>query len=238
MLTAGTLAWKRPAILLALACGLVAFNLDARVPQESWPEEQALNRAYALRARGHDAEARAAYEEALALNPRRLDPYNALAAMAAAGGDWAGAEARYRALVDRAPDFVEARTMLGRALTAQGRIAEARAEWQIATHLAPAAGAALADLGLSYLDEGVLETAYEYGERAVRARPDLGETHLALASAARALRRRDVAQREFAEAARLLPEGSDGRRRALEILDRMRRPPAGPPVPPPPAPRQ
>jgi tetratricopeptide (TPR) repeat protein len=231
LLTAGAAAWRRPAVLAALACGLVLFNHDAATAQESWPEEAALNRAYALRAIGHDTGARRAYEEALALNPRRLDPYNALGAMAASAGDWPEAEARYRALVDRAPDFVEARTMLGRALAAQGRVPEAREQWVLATRLVPAAGAALADLGLSYLEEGVLETAYDYGEQAVRARPDLSETHLALASAARALRRRDVAQREFAEAARLLPEGSEGRRRALEILDRMRRKQAGPPEP-------
>jgi tetratricopeptide (TPR) repeat protein len=223
MLMAGSAAWRRPAILLSLALGLALFNLDTGVAQESWPEEAALNRAYALRARGRDAEARAAYREALAVNPRRLDPHNALAAMAAAEGDWPEAEARYRALVDLAPDFVEARTMLGRALAGQGRTAEAREQWLTAAHLAPAAGPALAELGLSWLAEGVLETAYDYGEQAVRARPDLPEAHYALASAARALRRRDVALREFTDAARLFPEGSDGRRRAEEILERMRR---------------
>ena len=227
MLTAGAAAWRRPVTLLALAIGLVLFNLDIGVAQESWPEEAALNRAYALRARGREAEARAAYEEALALNPRRLDPHNALAAMAAAAGDWPGAEAHYRALVGLAPDFVEARTMLGRALAGQGRTAEAREQWLTAAHLAPAAGPALAELALSWLAEGVLETAYDYGGQAVRARPDLPETHFALASAARALRRRDVAAREFAEAARLFPEGSDGRARATEILERMRRARAG-----------
>ena len=232
MLTAGAVAWRRRAILLALAIGLVVFNLDIGVAQESWPEEAALNRAYALRARGRDALARAAYEEALALNPRRLDPHNALAAMAAAGGDWPGAETHYRALVDLAPDFVEARTMLGRALAGQGRTAEAREQWLTAAHLAPAAGPALAELTLSWLAEGVLETAYDYGGQAVRARPDLPETHFALASAARALRRRDVAVREFAEAARLFPEGSDRRRRAGEILERMRRARAGSAPPP------
>jgi len=232
MLAAGAAAWRRPAILLALAIGLVLFNLDAGVAQERWPEEAALNRAYALRARGRDAEARVAYDEALALNPRRLDPHNALAAMAAAAGKWSEAEAHYRALVDRAPDFVEARTMLGRALAEQGRTAEAREQWRTAALLAPAAGLALAELGLSWLAEGVLETAYDYGERAVRARPDLPETHYALASAARALRRRDVALREFAAAARLFPDGSDGRRRAAEVLERMRRPRAGPAPPP------
>jgi tetratricopeptide (TPR) repeat protein len=223
MLVAGAAAWRRPAILAGLLGGLVLFNLDAAKAQESWPEEAALNRAYALRALGRPAEAKEAYREAAALNPRRLDPPNALAAMAAAEGDWPEAEARYHELVALAPDFVEARTMLGRALAAQGRTAEAREQWVIAAHLAPGAGLALAELALSWLDAGVLATAFDYGEQAVRARPDIPETHFALGMAARALRRRDVALREFTEAARLFPDGSDGRHRTEEILARMRR---------------
>ena len=40
---------------------------------------------------------------------------------------------------------------------------------------------------------------------------------------ARALQRRDRARTELTEAARLFPEGSAGRRRADEILEKMRR---------------
>ena len=64
------------------------------------------------------------------------------------------------------------RRSLGEVLGALGRVEEARREWQIAAGLAPAAGVVLADLSLSYLDEGTLETAYDYGEKAVHARPD------------------------------------------------------------------
>jgi len=229
-ISAGVAAWRRPALGAAFVAGLLVFNLDAAVPQESWPEEAALNRAYALRVAGRTTEARAAYLEARRLNPRRLDPHNALGALAAAEGDWPAAEAHYRDLVALAPDFVEAHALLGQALQEQKKTPEARAEWVLATRLAPAAGQPLAELSLSYLEEGVLETAFDYATRAVGARPDLPETHFARAMAARALRRREVALPEMEAAARLFPPGSDGGRRATELLERMRR--AGAPAAP------
>jgi tetratricopeptide (TPR) repeat protein len=220
-------AWRKRAVVVTAALGLVLFNLDALTPAESWPEEEALNRAYALQAKGRLDEARAECLRAIEINPMRIDPRNTLAVMAAEAGDREEAVRRYREVLELAPDFVDVRRSLGEVLNALGRTDEARHEWQIAIGLAPAAGIALADLGLSYLDEGALETAYDYGERAVRARPDLGETHYALALAARALHRRAVVLRELGEAERLFPEGSAGRRRASEILTRMRQRDAG-----------
>jgi tetratricopeptide (TPR) repeat protein len=215
------------AVLATLLLGLVAFNLDAMTPRQSWPEEEALNRAYALRVKGRLDEARVECLRAIDLNPLRIDPRNMLAVMAAEAGDREEAVTRYREVLELAPDFIDVRRSLGEVLGALGRVEEARHEWQIAAGLAPAAGIVLADLSLSYLDEGTLETAYDYGEKAVRARPDLGETHYALALAARALHRRDVVLRELGEAERLFPEGSAGRRHASEILGRMRQRDAG-----------
>jgi tetratricopeptide (TPR) repeat protein len=133
-------------------------------------------------------------------------------------------------VVDLRPDFIEARSSLGEALLALGRREEARREWETASRMAPAAGAALADLALLDLEEGSLEPAYERAERAVAVRPDRAETHMALALAARALHRRDEALRELAEAERLFPQGSAGEKRAREILDHMRS--RGSPAPP------
>ncbi|MGD8377840.1 MAG: glycosyltransferase family 39 protein, partial [Acidobacteriota bacterium] len=87
-LAAGPAGWRRPAALAGLAAGLLLFNLDALHPSERWPEEEALNRAYALQVKGRMEEARREYERALALDPRRIDPHNSLAVMAAARGDW------------------------------------------------------------------------------------------------------------------------------------------------------
>src|SRR5882672_9097088 len=75
--------WKRLPVIAALLLGLVLFNLDARARGESSPEEEALNRAYALRMKGRTEEAKEEYRGSITLNPGRIDPYNSLAAMAA-----------------------------------------------------------------------------------------------------------------------------------------------------------
>jgi tetratricopeptide (TPR) repeat protein len=212
----------QPACAATLLLGLVLFNLDAAVASESYPEEEALNRAYALGALGRADEARTEYLRAFDLNRTRIDAPHALAAMAVARNDWDEAAARYRQVLELRPDFIEVRCSLGEALLALGRRDEARREWEIASRMAPAAGAALADLALLDLEEGEVEPAYEQAQRAVAARPDRAETHMALALASRALHRRDDALRELAEAERLFPKGSAGERRARDILDRMR----------------
>jgi tetratricopeptide (TPR) repeat protein len=212
----------RPGIAATLGLGLVLFNLDAVVASESYPEEEALNRAYALGVLGRADEARGEYLRAIELNPRRIDAPNALAVMAAGRNDWEEAAARYRQVLDLAPDFIEVRSSLGEALLALGRRDEARREWETASRMAPAAGIPLADIALLDLEEGTLEPAYEQATRAVALRPDRAETHMALALAARAMRRRDDALRELALAVRLFPPGSAGERRARDLLERMR----------------
>jgi len=221
-------ALRRPACAAVLAAGLVLFNLDAARATESYPEEEALNRAYALRALGRSGEAIAEYERAFALNPRRLDAPNSLAVLAAERGDWEEAVTRYRQALEIDPGFVDLRRSLGEALLALGRREEARREWTVAAGLAPAAGLVLADLALLDLEEGTLQPAEDRALAAVRARPDLPETHMALGLVSRALRRRDRALASFETAARLFPAGSTGRARATEWLERMRQRGAGP----------
>jgi len=215
--------WRRPAFLVLLLAGLVLFNLDALRAGESYPEEEALNRAYALRMQGRLADARTEYRRALAIRPGRIDAYNALASMAAQEGKWAEAADLYRELLDLAPDFVEVHHSLGQAYLALGRKEEARSEWRIAAGLAPGAGPALADLCVSYLDEAALGIAEPFCRQAAAARPDLAETHFALGLYARATRDRNGARAELTEAARLFPRGSPGRRKAEEMLEKMRR---------------
>ena len=214
---------RQPRVIAALVSGLVLFNLDAFRASESYPEEGALNRAYALRTKGRLDEARDAYLQAIALNPRRIDAYNSLALMAAEAGRWEEAVERYNDVLSVAPDYADIRRSLGEAYLALGRTEDARREWQTAIHLVPGAGLALADLCLSYYDEGNLAGAVGYCERAVTVRPDLPETHLAMGLLARAQRQRGRARAELTEAVRLFPPGSAGRGRAQEILDRMRR---------------
>ena len=222
LLGAGRAVWRRPVTVAAILGGLVLFNLDAMRPSESWPEEEALNRAYALRTRGNLDAAKEEYHRAMALDPERIDPINALAVMAAGTGDWEEAARRYAAILEIAPDFVEVRRNLGLAYRMLGREEEARREWEIAIHFAPGAGLALANLCLSHLDEGYARRARPYCERAVAVRPDLPETHLAMGLVARHMRERELARSELTEAVRMFPGNHPGRERAETILDRMR----------------
>ncbi len=222
-LGAPTSTWRRPAFIAALLAGLILFNLDAFRAGELYPEEEALNHATALRMKGRLEEARAEYRRALAIQPDRIDAYNALASMAAQEGKWQDAADLYRELLELAPDFVEVRHSLGQAYLALGRKEEARREWRIAASLAPGAGQALADLCLSFLDEGALGVAEPSCRQGAAVRPDLPETHFALGMYARAMHDRQLARVELKEAARLFPRDHPGRRRAEEILERMRR---------------
>jgi tetratricopeptide (TPR) repeat protein len=215
--------WRSPRVAAGLLAGLLLFNADALIVGESWPEEEALNRAYAYRVKGRVEEARREYRRAIVLNPQRLDPHNALAALAAREGRWEEAVEHYRDLLEAAPDFVEVRRNLGQAYLALGRKEQARREWETAIHLAPGAAAPLTDLCLWHLDEKHPVVAEGYCRRAVRSRPDRAETHFVFGLALRAQRKFDAAKDEILEAARLSPAGSDGRRRAEEILEKMRR---------------
>src|SRR5206468_1189853 len=82
---------------------------------ETFPEEESLNRAYALRMKGRREEARAAYLSAMAINPGRIDSYNSLAAMAAEEGRWDEARERYAQILGIAPEFADVRRNLGEA---------------------------------------------------------------------------------------------------------------------------
>ena len=219
----GGRVWWRPRVIAALAAGLVIFNLDVSRPAETWPVEKALNRAYALRMQGRQEEAIAEYRRAIALDTRRIDPHNALGAIAAQQGRWEESARHYETLVNLAPGFVEARRSLGQSYLALGRVADGRGQLEIAVGLAPRAGLALADLCLAHVQEGLAAQGEPWCRRAVEARPDLAETHMALGLMARSLRQRDLARREFEIAARLFPRGSRGRDRAEEILEKMRR---------------
>jgi tetratricopeptide (TPR) repeat protein len=222
LLAAGWRVVGRPRVVASLCAGLILFNLDALRPAESFPEEEALNRAYAFRVHGKPSEAREAYREAIAINPDRIDPYNSLAAMAAQEGHWEEAAGLYQEVLARAPDFAEVREALGQAYLALGRKEDARREWQVAASLAPGAGTVLADLCLSFRDEGAYVVARGYCEQGVRVRPDLPETHFAMGLLWRAMRQPGRARQELLEAARLFPPDGPGRARAETILKKMK----------------
>lgn len=221
LLAAGIAAWKRPPVAAALAAGLVLFNLDAARPSDSWPEEEALNRAYALESKGKRAAAWAEYERAARLNPRRIDAYNSMAVMASSAGRWDEVARLYETVLNLAPDFAEVHNTLGLVYDRLDRVEDGRREWEKAIELAPAHGLAMANLCLSYLRAGAVEAAAPNCASALRARPDLGEVHFAVGVLAKEQGDAQQARRELTTALDLFPAGHGWRRQTTELLARL-----------------
>jgi hypothetical protein len=122
-----------------------------RTAIEALPGSATLRQEYglALERQGKRAEARAAYEEAVRLDPRLTAAQVALGAMALQDGDRAGAEA----LLDRAWDLGDRSALLlaSRAHLAEtdGRMSEAAAFWDQAVAAAPAGRGVLLEAAAS-----------------------------------------------------------------------------------------
>ncbi len=213
------------------AQAVVAFALAAR----GSPTAASLFRLGNLLVKtGQTAEARVAYERALALQPDLSEASNDLGALLAENGDVEGAIERFRAALEVTPDYPDALNNLGYALLLTGRGAEARELYERALRLQPDFPEALNNLGLILGQEGELEGAEPYFRKALERRPDYAEAANNLALVL-------VARGRSEEAVRLL-EGvletnpgsentyitlakvhlSEGRHReGLEVLDRL-----------------
>jgi Flp pilus assembly protein TadD/4-amino-4-deoxy-L-arabinose transferase-like glycosyltransferase len=222
LLAAGVAAWKRPTVAAALVGGLVFFNLDAARRSETWPEEEALNRAYALEAKGKRAAAWSEYERAARLNPLRIDAYNSMAVMASTAGRWDEVARLYEKVLNLAPDFAEVHNTLGLVYDRLERVEDGRGEWEKAIALAPAQGSAMANLCLSYLRAGAIEAAAPHCASALRGRPDLGEVHFAAGVLAKEQGDTERARRELTTALGLFPAGHGWRRQTSEMLARLK----------------
>jgi Tfp pilus assembly protein PilF len=136
---------------------------------------------------GRSAEARAAFERALRLEPDHAEASNSLGALLAQSGDVEGAIARFRAALKTRPQFADALNNLGYALFQSGQDQAAFELYQEALAIQPDFPEALNNLGIYFGQRGELEQAGSCFERAVAARPTYGEAanNLALVLAAR-----------------------------------------------------
>jgi Tfp pilus assembly protein PilF len=140
---------------------------------EALPRSATLRQEYglALERQGKRAEARAAYEEAVRLDPRLTPALVALGAMALADGDGAGAEAR----LDRAWDLGDrSALMLGsRARLAEtaGRTSDAAALWDQAVAAAPAGRGVLLEAAAFKTRHGERDGALAIYDRLLRLDP-------------------------------------------------------------------
>jgi Tfp pilus assembly protein PilF len=140
---------------------------------EALPGSASLRQEYglALERQGKRAEARAAYEEAVRLDPRLASALVALGAMALEDGDRAGAEAR----LDRAWDLGDRSALLlaSRARLAEtaGRVRDAAALWDQAVAAGPASRGVLLEAAAFKTRHGERDGALAIYDRLLRLDP-------------------------------------------------------------------
>jgi tetratricopeptide (TPR) repeat protein len=136
---------------------------------------------------GQPAEARQAFERALALEPDHAEASNSLGALLAQSGDVPGAVVRFRAALKARPDFADALNNLGFALFQGEQDQQAFELYQKALLAQPEFPEALNNLGIFHGQRGDLDQAEAFFKRALAARANYGEAtnNLALVLAAR-----------------------------------------------------
>jgi len=136
---------------------------------------------------GRAADAKAAFNRALALKPDDADANNSLGALLAQSGELPSAIERFNAALKAKPEFPDALNNLGFALYQAGRPNDAYELYQKALALQPDFPEALNNIGIFYGRQRDLDRALTYFKRAVDARPSYGEAanNLALVLAAR-----------------------------------------------------
>jgi Flp pilus assembly protein TadD/peroxiredoxin len=160
------------------------------------PGASTLYRLGTLLARSGDtAQARAAFERALVLQPDLAEANNDLGALLAQGGDLEAAISRFRAALASTPEYPDALNNLGYALLLTGRDDEARALYERALALQPDFPEALNNLGLLFGRAGDMDRAERYFREALGRRADYGEAANNLALVLVARREADAAVR-------------------------------------------
>jgi Tfp pilus assembly protein PilF/peroxiredoxin len=124
---------------------------------------------------GQTAKAKAAYEQALALQPDLSEAANDLGTLLAEGGDIPAAIERFRAALAATPDYPDALNNLGYALLLTGQAREAQELYEKALKLQPDFPEALNNLGLILGRQGELDRAEPYFRKALQVRAGYGE---------------------------------------------------------------
>jgi Flp pilus assembly protein TadD/peroxiredoxin len=136
---------------------------------------------------GRPSDAKAAFERALALDPKYADAHNTLGALLAQSGDLSGAITHFRSALDAKAQYPDAMNNLGYALFQMGQRQEAYDLYQRALALRPDFPEALNNVGIFYGQQRDLARAEPYFRQAFERRPTYGEAanNLALLLGAR-----------------------------------------------------
>ncbi len=202
---------------------------------EGSPSAATLYRLGTLLAKaGRPAQARGAFERALAVQPDLAEASNDLGALLAEQGDLDGAIARFRSALAATPEYPDALNNLGYALLQTGQPEQARELYEKALQLQPDFPEALNNLGLIFGRAGELDRAEPLFRSALAKRPDYGEaaSNLALVLVSRGqtaeaeslltrfLDEHPEVETTYVTLAKIYLAG-DRRREALGVLERL-----------------
>jgi Tfp pilus assembly protein PilF len=136
---------------------------------------------------GRAADARAAFDRSLQLQPGYPDANNSLGVLIAQSGEIDAAIERFNAALEVRPDFADALNNLGYVWLQRGEAVRARELFEKALALQPDFPEALNNMGILLGRQGDLDSALAFFQQAVERRGTYGEaaTNLALVLAAR-----------------------------------------------------
>src|ERR1043166_3919969 len=163
------------------------------------------SRGFVLRALKRDAEAGAAFREAVALDANFLAAHYPPGNLLREGKRHVDAEASYRRVLTLAPDHVQAHNNLGAVLGEQRRFEEAAEHFRRATELSPGYAEAHSNLAHALRAIGRAEDAEAASRRAIALAPRLAVAHLNLGLALQDIGRMDEALASFRRASTLDP---------------------------------
>lgn len=179
------------------------FQRAAAVTSDNWIAQNTLGDA--LRREGKMDDAISHLNEALRLEPARVEVRINLGVALAQRGDRQGAGKQYRAALRLDPENADAQEGLGVVLLETGQIAEAAGHLENSVKTRPGDAGAHFQLGRCYGMEGRSEDAAGQFSEAVRIDPDDAQAHFNLGTAWGALGRFAQACEEFRTALRLNP---------------------------------
>ena len=188
----------------ALAALLVACNFRVG-PMNMAGDAETLHRlGFVYQQKGLPANAIAAYEQALTLDPEIREARFNLGALYARRGRYDRAIAAYQNFVVRYPDYPEARYALGNALLHAGRYAEAIAQYEklLDADAAPERKAVQERLAYAHIQLDQLDAAAALYRDLVVQAPDSLRFRYQLGQLTEALGQPGLARREYAEVLR------------------------------------
>jgi len=172
--------------------------------------------AWDLSKAGRSAEAIAAWEEALKLNPQSDKAHNNVGLLLVSAGRFAEAAAHFEKTLAINPEYPAAHSNLGVALASAGKPDEAAAEFREALKIDPESVEARTNLariaeafaaqGRDLVLKGSFDEAVALFEKSLAAAPDSAETHNGLAVALVRKGRLEEAEAHFRKAAELKPD--------------------------------